>query len=443
MTARWALAIVLGTALATHALFLALTQPRIIAISQDHYDARQYRELADSILAGEGFTLPRRNGRSPDLDRTPVYPLFVSRFGAGWENVPSVIVAQHTIVIVTALLVWWWVRARLGNAQAAVLAFAIVALDLTTMTYASYLLTESLFTFFFTVALVTWPVADDKHRSARAAVSGLAWGLATLTRPITLYLAPLALLLSLFAARKRPVILAHAAIALLCGSLVTGAWMVRNYRVSGHAVLSTIEGENLLNYRAALVSLPAGKPVEEWRWELAQAIDEAKYDRADPRQAAALDAAKKAKAVELIASHPLGLHRLFVLGLPRMFVTPNRRYLFNLLGVSFEEWPLNDVTGALAIQKHISAETLYLGASGAYQVALLAAALAGTWVAWRRKMTWIIVPVVAVVYMAIFSSGLETHSRFRVPVVPALAVLAALAAHAAWTAWFGPSKRER
>lgn len=427
MTAKNLLVATVVAAIAVHALFLVATAPNAVATSQDHYDARQYRELADALNAGDGFVLQRGAGRGPDLDRTPLYPLVVSWFGSGWATVPTVLFAQHLLVLVTACLTWWWVRTRSGDPFVAAVSFALVALDLTTMTYASYLLTETLFTFLLTVAIVAWPLAGDSRREARAATAGIAWGLATLTRPITFYLAPLALVLSIAVEWKRPTRLRAPAIALLCGALVTGVWMARNHALSGSAVLSTIEGENLLHYRAALVSLPGGKTVADWRRDLRRATGEGRYDRSDPRQAAELDAAKKKKAIELIVSHPLGLHRPLVLGFPRLYFSPNRTYLYNLLGIEHEQWNLDAADAGSMVETVDWRQGVYIALSGTYQIVFFVAALAGALVAWRSRANWAIVAVITIVYMTVLSTGLETHARFRVPMIPMMAALAAMA----------------
>ena len=422
--ALWGTAI---AALAAHALFIALTSSHAIPTSQGHFDARQYRELADSLLAGDGFQLVRNGARGPDLDRTPAYPLFVALFGSGWEKVPLVIAAQHLLVLVIAYLTWRWVRDRIGPSFAATVAFAIVAFDLTTMTYASYLLTETLFTFFLTAALFAWPAANERSPVARAGLAGLAWGLATLTRPITLYLAPLAIALALLTALRRRAVVRHVLVAVLVGGVVVGSWIARNQVRCGHALLSTIEGENLLYYRAALVALPAGKTVDQFRKELRVATAEGSYDRSDPHQAAMLDAAKKRMAFELMLANPSGLLRPTILGFPRLVFSPNRTYLYNLLGIEHEEWNLDLLDVESFTSRVFTLETFYLASSALYQALILALALAGAAIGARRREPWVIVPVVALAYLIVISCGLETHARFRVPLVPLLAVLAARA----------------
>jgi len=435
----WMVAI---AALAAHALFIALTYSHAIPTSQDHYDARQYRELADSILAGDGFQLVRKGVKGPDLDRTPVYPLFVAIFGAGWERVPVVIFAQHLLVLATAYLTWRWARDRLGPSLAAVAAFAIVAFDLTTMTYASYLLTETLFTFFLTAAFFLWPAEGVARPNVRAALSGAAWGLATLARPITLYLAPVAIVLSVVAALRRREAFSHALVAVVVGVLIVGSWMVRNQEQCGHALLSTIEGENLLYYRAALVGLPPGKGVDEFRKELRVETAEGSYDRADPHQAAMLDEVKKQKAIHLMLENPLRLHTPLVLGFPRLLFSPNRSYFYKLLGIDHAEWNLDEIGTQSFTSKIFSVETLYLGASVLYQTIVLLLALVGAAIGIRRREPWVVVPAVALAYLIVVSSGLETHARFRVPLVPVLAVLAARALVAA-TERFGSHEARR
>ena len=427
MRGERALAVAAIAALAAHALFIVLTWSHAIPTSQDHFDARQYRELADSMLAGNGFQLERNGSRGPDLDRTPVYPLFVALFGAGWERVPVVLFAQHLLVLVTGYLTWRWAHDRLGATAAAVAAFAIVAFDLTTMTYATYLLTETLFTFFLTAALYLWPAKDDGHSLVRAALAGTSWGLATLTRPITFYFGPLAIVLAALVAVRRRSVLGQILVATIAGGIVVGAWMHRNELRCGHAIISTIEGENLLYYRAALVSLPEGKSVDEWRKELRVATAEGSYDRSDPHQAAMLDVVKKHKAFELMIQNPLGLHRPLVLGLPRLLFSPNRSYLYRLLGIEHDAWDLNALDSRSFVGKVFSLETIYLASSALYQALLLAVALVGMAIGLRRREPWVVVPAVALVYLVVISSGLETHARFRVPLIPVLAVLAARA----------------
>jgi hypothetical protein len=407
-----------------HLGFVLLTSPHAIPASQDNFDARQYRELADSVANGEGFQLARGGARGPDLDRTPLYPLFVSCFGRGWGAVPAVLLAQHALVILTAGITALWARRSVRTPWGAGLAFALVGADLTTMTYASYLLTECLFTFCLTLAVALWPLEGEPHPGVRALAAGVAWGLATLTRPITFYLAPLVLIAWILGRRRRAPATRTVLIALLAGGLVVGPWLVRNTMLAGGVVLSTIEGENLLYYRASLVGLPPGKSIDAWRDETRRRLEEGTYDRADPRQSAELDRMRKRAALGILVSHPLGLLRPLMVGLPRLLLSPNRTYLYALLGVSHADWSLETLSVGSLLEALSRREVLYLGASSLYQLVIVVLALIGVVSALRAREAWVIPPLVILVYLSVLSSGLETHARFRVPLVPILAILA-------------------
>jgi hypothetical protein len=428
MTKMPPIAVAVFFAAVVHVAFIAIVSPHVVSTSQDHFDARQYRGLADSVLAGNGFELEDQHGRRPNLSRTPVYPLFVALFGAGWDKTLRVVAAQHVLILATAALIYLWMRRRDESATLATVAFAIVAFDLTTMTYASYLLTETLFTFLLWAAFFVWPTGTDDQRAGwgRSASAGLLWGLATLARPISLYILPGFVVLTGIAGIRHRVIWKRTTVVVLVGILTVGVWFARNHFVSGHYVFSTIEGENLLHYRAALVSLPDGLNVDDWRKELREKSDEGSYDTSIPRELAELDLAKKELAVELVRENPTGIVRLYTLGLPRLFVSPNRTYFFNLIGAGHAAWSLRDVDGEIDEDDSISiSEYPYLIASSGYQLVLLLLTAVGCFRAIRERRWDFFSLVVLLGYLTVFSCGLETHARFRVPLIPGMAVLAA------------------
>jgi hypothetical protein len=125
-----------------------------------------------------------------------------------------------------------------------------------------------------------------------------------------------------------------------------------------------------------------------------------------------------------MASHPLGLVRPLIIGLPRLLFSPNRSFLYTLLGVTHADWDLETLSARSTLQALSRREVLYLVASGLYQVVIVALALLGATSAVRRREAWVMTPLVVLVYLSVLSSGLETHARFRVPLVPILAVLA-------------------
>ena len=102
-----------------------------------------------------------------------------------------------------------------------------------------------------------------------------------------------------------------------------------------------------------------------------------------------------------------------------------------ILGVEHEEWDLNDLEAESFSSKVVSVETGYVAGSALYQALLLALTLIGAAIGARKREPWVVVPAVAFAYLVVISCGLETHARFRVPLVPVLAVLASRALLAA------------
>jgi len=438
MRVRSGFVLLMASALVVHLAFVLASAGHAVPVSQDHFDARQYRELADSLARGDGFLLSHQGMRAPDLDRTPIYPLFLSLFGPGWDKAPTVFLIQHLLVLMTAVIVYRWARRCLAWPPGPLIAAGLVAYDLTTMTYASYLLTETLFTVFLTLAFATYPVGGEKHPVLLAMLAAASMGLATLTRPIAFYLLPLGLLISLVLLPRHPRAAARLMLAALCGGLVVGVWVARNHQISGRYVLSTIEGENLLHYRAALLGQPRDLSMEDWHRALRERSHERDYDRSIPAEAVALEMTKKKLALEIVLEHPLRTYRLFLVGIPRLLVSPNRSYLYALLGIRHDAWDLDLVgsAGLDTLRRTVrSGELPYLILSFLYQMGLVILAAIGAVLAVRHREIWALPLGIGLVYFVVASAGLETHARFRVPIVPLLALFAARAAQCLASRW--------
>lgn len=201
-------------------------------------DAVAYDTLGRHLATGEGYTYPpallypwqQAQGKNlPTTRRSPLYPVMLSigyRLGLGHDGI------RVFQAFLAALTLWCLYRIALEiglSDRAAVLAMLPLVFYPTFLAASLNLLTEPLFmalvaatALFFLRALRTGHFRDFL-------LSGIALGLASLTRPIT-YLLPLALLP--FALRARHGlpgwILLSAAMA-----VTVSPWVIRNYRVFG------------------------------------------------------------------------------------------------------------------------------------------------------------------------------------------------------------------
>jgi hypothetical protein len=224
-------------------------------------DLPRYLELAQSLLRDGTFRAhdvtayavpPNRLAEGtpmPETIRTPGYPLFLAAVLRCGGSPRTVALLEHLMLIALAGLMHR--RGFGGFAGALLLAVspeaAIAANEALTETPASVL-----------VMLAVMLLASAAHRRSggRAAGAGLLCGIATIVRPIALYL-PLPLAIVLLARRQTRALALPFFVAAM---LLPGAWTARNERVTGVATFSSIDGESLLLYRAAGALVVADKP---------------------------------------------------------------------------------------------------------------------------------------------------------------------------------------
>lgn len=149
------------------------------------FDASGYWELSSRVMQGDLLLLD-----VPIAYRTPIYPWFLAvvRLVSGGWQLPAIIAAQGLLYLATVLLACRLAVQITGRRSAAVVALLITLPAVAEVTYASILLSETLFTATLMLQMVV--VADyARHGTWWRAVSvGVVSALSLLTRPITLLL---------------------------------------------------------------------------------------------------------------------------------------------------------------------------------------------------------------------------------------------------------------
>lgn len=207
-----------------------------------HGDSIQYYVPAHALMAGEGFPL--------SLKRPPVYPVLLALVGRGFgEGFWAPIALQHVLGVGTAALVYGIGRLTFGRGVG-LLAGLVAALSGGLLIYEHYLLTEAVFTFLLSLSLLLG-LAGLRRDSAWCYVgSGVAIGLATLTRPhgqLLILLGPPVFLLCY--RRWRPALRATALVT-AAAALVMVPWMARNWVVHGAFTVAGALGQNLIAHTA-------------------------------------------------------------------------------------------------------------------------------------------------------------------------------------------------
>ncbi len=236
---KFALAIVL----AMHGYLL------VAAWQQQSYltdDSVQYLTIAENLTQGGVFSQSYAAPLSPDVQRTPGYPVFIYLMG---RNCLLILVMQHIICLFSGVLIYGILLMSAGKRWAMYGAF-LYLLQPYSAILASYILSETLFIFLLLAwlwMLLKFWRGDGLHWMA-ASLACLS--LAALVRPVALPLLILVMVVMLVKALRdrRRWWMALAAI-LFVPAMILGPWLVRNHQRTNQWSLSTMGPMGMLHGR--------------------------------------------------------------------------------------------------------------------------------------------------------------------------------------------------
>ncbi len=208
--------------------------------------AEELLESGQLVYCGEYFPLcDDDNQLTASVEPLPVL-LFAGLmwlFGTGTGAVVAV-VGQQVLGLLTAVILYHILQHLFHNPAISLLGTFLWATYLPMITLALYLEAEILFTCLLLLAIWAFLHSLETGSKLTWAAAGFCWGLATLSRSITLYF-PLIMLL--VAAAHRPTLRRHAAgmgLALLAFGLTLTPWVIRNTQVFG----TFLPGNTLVGY---------------------------------------------------------------------------------------------------------------------------------------------------------------------------------------------------
>lgn len=342
--------------------------------------------------------------------RPPLTSLwFAALFALGGVNIPFALLVQCGLSAATAPVVAALTRRLFASYRAAAVAALFVALYLPFVNYASQLLSETLFIFLISVALLVFQLAREREMPWRWLLAGgVVWGLAALTRPVGLYAVPLLALWvcwelvagarapekasggSRWRDAARPA--ARGAVAFVLGFvLVVAPWTARNYAVYHQLVLVDTNGG---------ISLWLGNTIAPGERDLQFFWNETLPNSA-LRQEAAL-----ARARANISARPL------------LFLTRTRDRAVSLWQPDLRLFAGNAVTGIRLDKRSLR----FVALGDAQYVALLGLGLLGAALSSRRERNIALLGWIA--YGTLISAASLGHSRLRLPLLVPLFVYA-------------------
>ncbi len=207
-------------------------------------DSESYWVLARSIAQGAPYQFGSTDAR---IFRTPGYPALLSPIFLFAGDEPSSMWgrALSAMLGMLAVLGVWGLTRRLFGPKAALLAGGIAAVYPGAVATSVLVLSEAAFCPLMLAQLGLWALAWTSSSPSRAGVfafaAGLVAGAATLMRPSWLLFTPFALVIGVVATRQRlrHLLLGLAMVLGLCTAMVP--WWVRNARLTGHFVPTTLQ----------------------------------------------------------------------------------------------------------------------------------------------------------------------------------------------------------
>lgn len=398
-------------------------------------DSASYLDAAAALAEIGRFAVSPDRPATPQHFRTPGYPLYLAALYrlAGGNDVSLIALSQIALSLLTIFLVFWLGR-RLWNDTIGALAAGLLALDLPTLAYSFFVMSETLFTFLLVccgVALTIFIEPATKARVRWALVMGILLALATLVRPVSYYLIlPLGVgagWLGWRAGWGRALVVRSLLALLAPYILLVGAWQVRNFVQTGDPAISSVMANNLYFYRAAgIIALRDGVSLESAQAQLRTQLP--------ALQGASLNQWMGEQGMALVRTYPWLALRSQIDGALTMMVGLGDGWLTALLtgtpSAASAAWdllrlPRWDYWRDWALEQPVPFVAFWLSAA---QLFVVYAGIALWWFnRWRARslagvdlLFWLVI-----VYFILLSAGPEANSRFRAPIMPFLALYAA------------------
>lgn len=235
-------------ALSARALYLFILPPSLEDLS--HADSSLYLSLADDMIESRGFNRQEsERGYLPETERTPLYPAFLVLVKQSSKNYPfSVVVWQAVIDSLTCVVIALIATEFLPGLF--MISGILAACNLTMIITSAHVLTDTLFLFFFSLAILASLRYLKSFQLKAIVLASIFLGTCVLTRSVALYFLPLFLATCTIALWLKNAslsrILLHTACAVAVFSCLLGPLLYRNYNQFGHASLVSQGGSHTL-----------------------------------------------------------------------------------------------------------------------------------------------------------------------------------------------------
>jgi len=416
-------------------------------------DSHGYHALALSLGQGCFGVLTEAGVCLPETGRVPLYPALLAACYALFGPHPEAAAALQVVLSSATVALAYLLGAAWAGSRVGLLLAALLAVEAGSVLYANQIMAETLFGLVLLASVLAWSRLVREARWQDGLIAGLTLGLATLVRPVSIYLIVVPVLLTLWF-RRNSASGRWLAVGALClgHALVLTPWILRNATQAGSARVSDIQGTNLLFYNAAhLRAARQGVSFGEARSEIRE---EVRREAADlPRGELAAHHQRKALA-EIGADLP-GYAWVHAKGSAALLVLPTSNVVARSLG-----WTRTAGSGLLAnlLQRDLGPSwdafqrfrsgrqggALFL-ASVVYEVAYLGfvyllALLGVVRLVRRRAWSCLALALLTIGYFAAVTGPVGYDPRYRLPAMPLVLMLSAVGLAACSRRWSSKAK---
>jgi hypothetical protein len=373
-------------------------------------DGGRYHDVALGIL---------NEGTFNSTIRTPGYSTFIALvyFFAGIK-VWLVLLVQVLLDVTVVLLIYFIAKEMFESETISKIAAFFYSINFLSAYYASRLLSDTLFTFFFTLFIYIFILTLKRNKIWRYAFAGLALGIATLIKPVVQYYFIITTIAILFQ-KNKPLQKIYRIFALLIIFAITlSFWQFRNLHVHGHYALSNYQGWILCRYYAPI----AKANIENISLEEARAELEGDFLEGitDPYEKSFV---QHEIAMEYIKKNAFKYGLLHLKGCSIMLIGTAKGNIMKTFGLSTEnkeKRPLEEhfsdrIFRVIADAKSEYFLTPILGMQQLLEYLFLLIGLIVMWL--KDKKLYAALVVLTILYYANLA-GLLADARYKLPIIP-------------------------
>lgn len=389
------------------------------------FDSQGYWQLAENLVLHDSFGRFFDRVWYDEFFRTPLYPAFLAFFKILSAPLWIALFTQGLLSALTCVVVYQLALEIGLSKKTAVLAGLMAALDLTSILFCNFVLTESLFTLLITAGLLVFSMGIKRKHSLYFYWCGSLLGLAILCRPAGSFLFVILLLYLAFSNSTRAKKMMHG--FLLIGSLllILSPWLVRNYQLSGRVLISTsIQELFFLCPTAQVYGAIYHQSIAQSRLALWQEMHKELGDSSINNPLLRIDVEKKI-SLRMIESHPVAFAMDYLKGFIYFAIKPSGAYWDQQTrrqkgsnSKFFEnKFQFTKYTNLAKVMTTLQLLELIMK----WSLVCL-----GIWHLWKQKRYRVMVFLTAIlVYFALMIPGSSAEGRFRIPALAAISLLGA------------------